>query len=446
MIGLGGTGGTALLAPAFRALPLGVPKVLVSTVASGNTAPYLGCSDIVLVPSVVDVAGLNSVSRQIFSNAAHAIAGMVAHRIVGTRERPVVGMTMFGVTTPCVTAVREALEAKGFDCLVFHATGAGGRAMEQLVAAGVIQGVLDITTTEVADEVVGGVFPAGPERFDAILDMKVPYVLSVGAMDMVNFGAMNTVPSQFRERKLHVHNAQVTLMRTTPEENRRFASWIAAKLNRATAPWIMLIPEKGVSQIDAPGQPFHNADADLALFNELESQLEPKPGRQFADSLTTSTIPNSPRRWCRRFSKSSRSKTSRPKALRGGGLVKQQETRSAILERLRAKVAQGQPIIGGGAGTGISAKCEEAAGIDLIVVYNSGRYRMAGRGSLAGLLPYGNANQIVKEMASEVLTAVGRHPYSPASAAQTPSCFANHFYASSKRWAMRGCRTSQPWD
>jgi uncharacterized protein (UPF0261 family) len=280
-IGLGGSGGTALIAPALRALPLGVPKVLVSTVASGNTAPYVGCSDIVMVPSVVDVAGLNSVSRRVLANAAHAVAGMVEHRATARDDRPVVGMTMFGVTTPCVTAVRQALEARGFDCLVFHATGTGGRAMEELVQAGVIRGgVLDVTTTEVADEVVGGVFPAGPNRFDAILTAGVPYVVSLGALDMVNFGAMDTVPPQFRGRKLHVHNAQVTLMRTTPEENRQFARWMAEKLNRSTAPLVLLVPEKGVSLLDAPGQPFHDPAADEALFAELEAHLRQTPERQ----------------------------------------------------------------------------------------------------------------------------------------------------------------------
>lgn len=279
-IGLGGSGGTALIAPALRALPLGVPKVLVSTVASGNTAPYVGCADIVLVPSVVDVAGLNSVSRRVFANAAHAVAGMAEHRAAAKDDRPVVGMTMFGVTTPCVTAVRQALEARGFDCLVFHATGTGGRAMEELVRAGVIRGgVLDVTTTEVADEVVGGVFPAGPNRFDAILAAGVPYVLSLGALDMVNFGAMETVPPQFRNRKLHVHNAQVTLMRTTAQENRQFGRWIADKLNRSTAPLVLLIPEKGVSMLDAPGQPFYDPAADEALFIALEAHLRQTPER-----------------------------------------------------------------------------------------------------------------------------------------------------------------------
>jgi uncharacterized protein (UPF0261 family) len=280
VIGLGGSGGTALISPALRELPIGVPKLLVSTVASGNTAPYVGSSDITMMYSVVDVAGINRVSRQVLANAAHAIAGMVIHQAPDGADKPTLGMTMFGVTTPCVTAVRQALEARGYDCLVFHATGAGGQAMEKLVASGLINGVLDITTTEVADEVVGGVFPAGPARFEAILERGIPYVMSLGALDMVNFGARETVPQQFRHRKLHVHNAQVTLMRTTPEENRQFACWIADKINQSRAPLALLIPEKGVSLIDAPGQPFHDTEADRALFEELEKAVKQTPGRQ----------------------------------------------------------------------------------------------------------------------------------------------------------------------
>jgi uncharacterized protein (UPF0261 family) len=256
-----------------------MPKLLVSTVASGNTAQYVGCCDITLMPSVVDVAGLNRVSRQVLSNAAHAIAGMVAHRTETTSDRPAIGMTMFGVTTPCVTAVRETLEAEGNHVLVFHATGTGGQAMEKLVESGLIGGVLDVTTTEVADEIVGGVFKAGPARFDAIIERRVPYVVSLGALDMVNFGALETVPPQFRDRTLHVHNPQITLMRTTPDENRQCARWIAAKLNRSTAPLIVLIPEGGVSALDAPGKPFWDPDADAALFTELESALETTPTR-----------------------------------------------------------------------------------------------------------------------------------------------------------------------
>lgn len=273
VIGLGGTGGTALIAPALRALPIGLPKMIVSTVGGGNVSAYVGNSDLIMVPSIVDVAGLNSVSRKVLSNAAHAIAGMVSRSVAIKEDRPAIGMTMFGVTTPCVEMVRQALEQEGFDCLVFHATGTGGRAMEKLVEAGLLKGVLDITTTEVADEVVGGVFPAGPERFEAILNAKIPYVVSLGALDMVNFGAKDTVPVQFRNRKLHVHNAQVTLMRTTAEENRQFAKWIAGKLNRSTSPVTVLIPEGGVSGIDAPGQPFHDPAAGTALFDELEANL-----------------------------------------------------------------------------------------------------------------------------------------------------------------------------
>jgi uncharacterized protein (UPF0261 family) len=233
-----------------------------------------------LIPSVVDVAGLNQVSQRVFANAAHALAGMVRHTKEISADRPTLGMTMFGVTTPCVTAVRSALEAQGYDCLVFHATGAGGQAMEKLVASGLITGVLDITTTEVADEVVGGVFRAGPDRFEAILAARVPYVLSLGALDMVNFGAMDTVPAEFRHRKLHVHNAQVTLMRTTPDENRRIAHWITGKLNQSTAPLLLLIPEKGVSLLDAPDQPFHDPEADQALFEALEATLVQTSTRQ----------------------------------------------------------------------------------------------------------------------------------------------------------------------
>jgi uncharacterized protein (UPF0261 family) len=272
-IGIGGTGGTALIAPALRSLPIGVPKLLVSTVASGNTAAYVGASDLVLLPSVVDVAGLNQVSRQILGNAANAIAGMVAHRAAGSAGRPTLGLTMFGVTTPCVTAVRERLEADGYDCLVFHATGTGGRAMEQLVADGLIGGVLDITTTEVADEIAGGIFPAGPARFDAILERRIPYVMSLGALDMVNFAAHDSVPARYADRRLHVHNPQITLMRTTPEENRACAAFIAAKLNRAQAPVELLLPEGSTSLLSAAGQPFHDPAADAALLAELAARL-----------------------------------------------------------------------------------------------------------------------------------------------------------------------------
>ena len=272
-IGIGGTGGTALIAPALRTLPIGVPKLLVSTVASGNTAAYVGASDLVLLPAVVDVAGLNQVSRQVLGNAAHAITGMVANRQHSSGGKPTLGLTMFGVTTPCVTAVRERLEADGYDCLVFHATGTGGRAMEQLVADGLIGGVLDLTTTEVADEVAGGIFPAGPARFDVIIEKRIPYVMSLGALDMVNFGARDTVPATYADRRLHVHNPQITLMRTTIDENRACARFIAAKLNRAQGPVELLLPEKSTSLLSEAGKPFHDPTADAALIEELTKQL-----------------------------------------------------------------------------------------------------------------------------------------------------------------------------
>ncbi len=280
VIGLGGSGGTSLITTAMRVLPIGLPKLMVSTVASGDVGPYVDCSDIMMMYSVVDVAGLNAVSEVILANAAHAIAGMVQHTRRERFTRPALGMTMFGVTTPCVTRVREHLEADGYDCLVFHATGSGGRAMEHLVASGLIKGVLDITTTEVADEIVGGVFRCGPHRFEKLIQSRVPLVLSLGALDMVNFGAMVTIPSQFRNRRLHVHNAQVTLMRTTPEENRQCATWIAERLNQSTAPLRLLVPEGGVSLLDIPGKPFYDPTADAALFDELEKRLKITSERQ----------------------------------------------------------------------------------------------------------------------------------------------------------------------
>lgn len=281
VIGLGGTGGTSMIAQAMRGLPIGFPKLMVSTVASGDTSGYIGTSDITMMFSVVDVAGLNRVSRKVYRNAAGAIAGMARLRPAADDGKPSIGITMFGVTTPCVTAVREVLEGRGFDTLVFHATGVGGRAMEELAGSGLLDAVLDITTTEVADEVVGGVFAAGPDRFEAMLKNKMPYLLSVGALDMVNFGAVDTVPEKFKGRKLHVHNAAVTLMRTNIEENIAFAQWIAGKLNAyPDSPFTLLIPEGGVSELDKPGNPFHDVQADEALFSELEKCLKLGPGRK----------------------------------------------------------------------------------------------------------------------------------------------------------------------
>ncbi len=269
VLGLGGSGNTAIVTAAMRALPVGVPKLMVSTVASGNVAPYVGPSDITMMHAVVDVAGLNAISRKIIANAAHAVAGMALNRIKPEKtEKPGVGLTMFGVTTACVTAIRSELEAD-HECFVFHATGTGGQSMEKLVDSGLLQSVIDITTTEVADYLCGGILPCTDDRFGAMIRMKIPYAGSVGAVDMVNFGARETVPAAFAGRKFHVHNPHVTLMRTTPDENRHIGSWIVERLNRMTGPVRFLLPLRGVSAIDAPGQVFHDAEADAALFTAI---------------------------------------------------------------------------------------------------------------------------------------------------------------------------------
>jgi uncharacterized protein (UPF0261 family) len=273
IIGAGGSGGTSLVTPAMRALPVGVPKVMVSTVASADVSPYVGPADIAMMYSVTDVAGLNRISRVVLGNAANAIVGMVSNPIPpGEGDLPALGLTMFGVTTQLVTRLADEL-APRYDPLVFHATGTGGRSMEKLVDSGMIRAVLDMTTTEVADLIVGGVFSAGSDRIGSIARTGVPYVGSVGAVDMVNFGALATVPPQFADRNLHVHNPQVTLMRTTPEENVEIATFIADKLNACDGPVRFLLPEGGVSMIDAPGQPFHDPEADEALMSTLEDKV-----------------------------------------------------------------------------------------------------------------------------------------------------------------------------
>jgi uncharacterized protein (UPF0261 family) len=270
VLAAGGSGNTAIATRAMQALPVGVPKLMVSTVAAGDTRDYVGGSDVTLMASVTDVAGLNSISRQILANAAAAIAGMVLAPPVEQHEsRPLVGATMFGVTTPCVTRAREQLEARGYEVLVFHATGTGGRAMEALVAGGFLAGVLDATTTELCDDLVGGVLSAGPDRLEAAGRAGLPQVVSLGALDMVNFGARATVPPKFEERNLYVHNPSITLMRTTPEECAELGRRIARKLSAATGPVALFVPLGGVSMIDAEDQPFHDPDADAALFGAL---------------------------------------------------------------------------------------------------------------------------------------------------------------------------------
>lgn len=463
-IGLGGSGGTSLLSSALRSLPIGIPKVIVSTVASGQTEPYVGTSDLILFPSVVDVCGINNVSRVILSNAGAAFAGMVIGRLQlqaspsAKSDKFTVGITMFGVTTPCVNAVKEKLLKEGYETLIFHATGVGGRAMEHLVRAGFIQGVMDITTTEVADHIVGGVLACDSSRFDAIIEKKIPLVLSVGALDMVNFGSMDTIPSNFQQRKLYKHNEQVSLMRTTADENKKFAAFIANKLNKSSSKIRVCLPGKGISALDAPGKPFYDPKATGALIDELQRLIQTNEDRQikvspyhindpeFVDEVVGSFLeickylkytsdqqdfvdPN------HNLQEGSASKTNTS----GYGTISYSlsdfpdakpetlQRTKVILQQLKDQMRAGKPIIGAGAGTGISAKFEEAGGVDLIVLYNSGRFRMAGRGSLAGLLPFADANAIVVDMANEVLPVVKKVPVLAGVCATDPFRRMDHF-------------------
>ena len=282
VLSAGGSGGTAMVAPAMRALPVGVPKLIVSTVASGEVSQYVGASDIMLMPSVADVQGLNAITEEVLGNAAEAMIGMVkARRARQPRKavKPAIGLTMFGVTTPCVQQVTKQLSAT-HDCLVFHATGIGGQAMEKLVDAGKLLGVIDVSTTEICDMMMGGVFPATEDRFGAIIRSRLPYIGSVGALDMVNFGAPETVPERYRGRTFYSHNPQVTLMRTTVEECTRMGQWIGARLNQMEGQVRFFLPEGGVSSLDAPTKPFHDLTARAALFAALEQTVRQTPSRQ----------------------------------------------------------------------------------------------------------------------------------------------------------------------
>lgn len=274
IISIGGSGGTSMATPAMQALPIGVPKVMVSTMASGDVSPYVGTSDIMMFPSIVDVEGLNQISMTVFDNAVNAIVGMVKNRReIPESEKPLLAATMFGVTTPCVKAAKAYLEKQGYEVLVFHATGNGGKTMEALIDAGFIKGVLDLTTTEWCDEIVGGVLSAGPHRLEAAGRRAIPQVVSVGALDMVNFGPWETVPAVFRNRRLYKHNPTVTLMRTTGEELKKIGAAIVEKLNAAKGETAVLLPLRGVSAIDVDGAPFRDADADQVLFEEIRSHL-----------------------------------------------------------------------------------------------------------------------------------------------------------------------------
>jgi uncharacterized protein (UPF0261 family) len=274
VLALGGSAGTTIGTTAMKSLPIGVPKVMVSTLASGQTRPYVGDKDIVMLNSVVDIAGINRISRQILSEAAAAMAGMVKFRAAEVPDdKPLIAATMFGVTTPCVRHARKILEEAGYEVLVFHATGNGGQAMESLIRDGLIAGVLDITTTELADELVGGTLSAGPTRLTAAAECGVPQVVSVGALDMVNFGPLDTVPEKFRYRKFHRHNDNVTLMRTTPEENAKLGEEIATKVSQSTGPAAILLPLQGVSAIDKTEQPFDDPAARAALFEAIRRSV-----------------------------------------------------------------------------------------------------------------------------------------------------------------------------
>ncbi len=290
VISAGGSGNTAMATAGMQALPVGVPKVMISTVASGDVRAYVGASDITMMHSVTDVQGLNRISRAVLGNGARAIAGMAKGRLAELRrepagrraeaaEKPLVGLTMFGVTTPCVQQVTKLLAAE-WETLVFHATGTGGRSMEKLVESGMLTGVIDVSTTEICDMMMGGILPATEDRFGAIIRTRIPYVGSLGALDMVNFAAPDTVPAQYRGRNLYAHNPQVTLMRTTAEENARMGRWIGERLNAMEGPVRFLIPERGVSALDAPGQPFHDPAADAALFDALQGTVRPSANRQ----------------------------------------------------------------------------------------------------------------------------------------------------------------------
>jgi uncharacterized protein (UPF0261 family) len=287
ILALGGSAGTTIGTAAMRALPFGIPKLMVSTLASGQVKPYVGVRDILMMHSVVDISGLNRISRAVLTNAAGAMIGMAKHRaepaaparvaLAGAAgsDKPLVSATMFGVTTPCVEAARRVLEASDYEVLVFHATGTGGMTMESFVRDGLLRGVLDITTTELADELVGGVLTAGPDRLTAAGLAAVPQVISLGALDMVNFGPPETVPEKFRGRRFYQHNPTVTLMRTTPDENDRLGKEIAQKASAARGPTAVLVPLRGVSAIDREGQPFWWPEADRALFESLRHWISP---------------------------------------------------------------------------------------------------------------------------------------------------------------------------
>lgn len=455
IISIGGSGGTALAVPCMRELPLGVPKVMVSTMASGDVGPYVCGSDITMVYSVSDVAGVNDVSREVLGNAANAVAGMVQFRTNVDEEskssgggdaKVNVGMSMFGVTTPCCDRIRAILAERGqrwglscgsddaddekaIDAICFHSTGSGGRAMNRLVASGKLEGVIDVTTTELCDELFGGVLSAGPDRFDYLETANdgkgIPAVMSLGALDMINFGSTETVPEKYRPeggRTIYEHNAYVTLVRTTPEENKIMAEFLAKKINKSKQPFVLLIPEGGVSAIDAPDMPFHGEEADTVLFETLEELVEQTDDRKvlrlphgindpefaraaavaFLDVLKRATVDVGGR--VKTPAKSATAIVPVPRFMPSSSPGPRDDVLPKLIQLIEDKV----PIVGAGAGTGISAKFEAAGGADLVIVYNSGRFRMGGHGSLAGLLPFKDANAVMLEMGEEILPVTNK--------------------------------------
>ena len=283
VLGMGGSGNSTIVTAGMRALPIGIPKLMVSTLASGNVASFVGASDITMMHSVADVAGLNAISRQVIGNAAHAVVGMALNAVPQEADAKLtVGVTMFGVTTECVSNIRQAID-ESCECFVFHATGTGGQCMEKLVDSGYLKALIDVTTTEVADHLFGGILPCTDDRFGSIIRTKVPYVGSVGAVDMVNFGPRETVPAKYSDRKFHIHNSSVTLMRTTAAENAAIGTWIVERLNQMAGPVRFLLPLRGVSAIDADGQIFADSKADEALFSAIRLGWKQAPNRELVE-------------------------------------------------------------------------------------------------------------------------------------------------------------------
>ncbi|UJR30534.1 hypothetical protein I4U23_018063 [Adineta vaga] len=426
ILGLGGSCGTSIVSEAIqqsKILPIGLPKLIVSTIAASSSAhTAVGLSDVTIMHSVTDIGGgINRINEPILANAAVAMAAMASRYYESTTkekeamdEPPLIALTMFGVTTPCIMEAKKQLEELGYKTVIFHATGIGGRAMERLIESGSINGVLDITTTELADELVGGILSAGPERLEIAGRKNLPQVVSLGALDMVNFGPRHTVPEEFtrKNRLLHEHNSQVTLMRTTSDECTQLGEIIAKKLNQHSGSNLIpvFVPRAGFSLISGEGGPFCDKQADKCLIEALRKHGDTKKVEiiERDESINDLTFAHAMVQALHaqiQYKSTSKNctKTIEKKKIKP-------RNRRECLDQLRCVIDEGQIIVGSGAGIGLSAKCIEEGGADLLIIYNSGRYRMAGRGSLAGLLSYSDANAVVLEMAGEVLPVVKHTP------------------------------------